>query len=497
MGIIIRQSFKATIVNYIGMVMGAFNIVILFPLVFTPTEIGLTGILVDVALLFASFAQLGVNNTMVRFFPKFKNDEKKHNGFFFFSMAQALLGFVLTALIVWIYKEDIKARYVVNSPLFTDYFLWLFPLTFFTLFQIYFETVASLANRIVIPKLIREVLVRILVIITCALYFFKWIDFHTVVILNIAIYLIAMIANYFYARSIIEISFKPDYSILTKSFKKEIVTYTSYTIVSSMSGIIVASLVTLILGAQEGLASTGIWRISLFVALFIDMPHRAIISITMPILSEALAHEQYDKVKDIATRTSAVQFLISSLIYLLVVSNIDNLFAVMPNGEEFKAGSSVIIFVGASKLVEMISGLNSPIIGFKYFRFGLVFNVVVALVSIAANFYFIPRYSIKGAALATLTTAVVVHGIMHAFLAWRFHFTPLKKGILVTLILLLGMIGINFLLPALSHPIADGIYRCAILGIGYVYLAYRLKISPEINENVEKFLKMNSPFNRK
>lgn len=497
MGIIIRQSFKATIVNYIGMVLGAFNVVILFPLVFTPTEIGLTGILVDVALLFASFAQFGVNNTMVRFFPKFKSDEQKHNGFFFFSMAQALLGFLLTALLVWVYKDDIMARYVVNSPLFTDYFLWLFPLTFFTLFQIYFETVASLANRIVVPKLIREVLVRILVIITCALYFFNWIDFHTVVLLNIAIYLIAMIANYFYAKGIIEISFKPDFNILTKSFKKEIVTYTSYTIVSSMSGIIVASLVTLILGAQEGLASTGIWRISLFVALFIDMPHRAIISITTPILSEALTHEQYDKVKDIATRTSSVQFLISSLIYLLVVSNIDNLFSVMPNGDEFRAGSSVILFVGASKLVEMISGLNSPIIGFKYFRFGLVFNVIVAVVSITANFYFIPLYSIKGAALATLTTAVVVHGIMHIFLAWRFQFTPLNKGILYTLLLLLFMLGINWFIPSMGHPILDGFLRCLILGTVYVLLAYRLKISPEINEIVEKFLKLNQRFNKK
>lgn len=488
MGIIIRQSFKATIVNYIGMLLGAFNIIILFPLVLTSTQIGLIRLLFDVALLFATFAQLGISVTMVRFFPFFKDKENKHNGYFFFTIAQPLVGFILTCTLVLLFKDSIINKYTANSPLFVDYFYWLFPLAFFTLFLIYFETVSSLVSRIVIPKLIREVFVRVLVILSLILFYFKTIEFSTLVIIQIAIYLIALIANYIYASRMIEISLKPNFKIFTKSFKKEVATYTSFTIVSSLSGMIVASIVTLMLGAQEGLASTGVWSISLFVALFIDSPHRAIISITTPILSEALSENNFDKVKDIASRTSSIQFLISSLIYLCVVANIDNLFTFMPNGDEFRTGTSVIILVGAAKLIEMISGLNSPIIGFKYFRFALFFSVIVATVSITTNFYFIPKYSIKGAAIATLLTTAIVHGIMHIFLAWRFKFTPINKGILYTLILMLLLFGLNAFLPPMGHPIIDTFIRCSVLSGLYVFIAYRIKISSEINDQIDNLL---------
>jgi len=490
MGIIIRQSIKATIVNYIGMLLGAFNIIILFPLVLTSTEIGLIRLLFDVALLFATFAQLGISVTMVRFFPYFKNDEKKHNGFFFFTLVQPLIGFIITCTLVLAFKDDIISKYSANSPLFVDYFYWLFPLAFFTLFLIYFETVSSLVSRIVVPKLLREVVVRILVILSLFTFYFKWINFDTLIIFQISIYLIALIANYLYARKMIDISLKPDFNIFTPEFKKEIITYTSFTIVSSISGMIVASIVTLMLGAQEGLASTGIWSISLFVALFIDSPHRAIISITTPILSEALSENNFDKVKDIATRTSSIQFLISALIYLCVVSNIDNLFTFMPNGEEFRIGGSVIILVGAAKLIEMISGLNSPIIGFKYFRFALFFSIIVAIVSVSTNFYFIPRFSIKGAGIATLLTTFIVHGIMHVFLAWRFKFTPLNKGIFYTLTLMLLLFGLNSFIPQMGHPVIDTIIRCTVLCGLYISVAYKIKISEEINGQIDNFIQL-------
>jgi O-antigen/teichoic acid export membrane protein len=487
MGIIIRQSFKATIVNYIGMLLGAFNVVFLFPLVLTSTQIGLLGLLIDVALLFSSFAQLGVSFTMVKFFPYFKDAGKKHNGFFFLTIAQSLIGFFITALIVLIFRDEIVSKYS-NSPLFIEYFNWIFPLTFFTLFLIYFETVSSLTNRIVIPKLIREVMMRVLVISSLILFYFDLIEFHLLVVLQIGIYLIALVANFLYARKRIEISLKPDFRLITKSFRREIALFTTYTGISTWCGIIVASVVSLVLGSQEGLSSNGIWRITLFVALFIDSPHRAIISVTTPILAESLSNKDFVKVKDIATRTSAIQFLISSLIYLLVVSNIDNLFSVMPNGEEYRIGGSVIILVGAAKLVEMISGLNSSILTFKYFRFGLFFSIVVALVSVSTNLYFIPRFSITGAAIATLLTTVVVHGIMHLFLAWRFKFTPLNKGILHTLFLMLALFGLNWFIPQMGHPIIDTALRCLILGMLYISLVYRLKISKEINEQISNLL---------
>ena len=47
MGIIRNQSIKSTIILYIGVLVGVFNLLWLFPKFLSPAEIGLTGVLVD------------------------------------------------------------------------------------------------------------------------------------------------------------------------------------------------------------------------------------------------------------------------------------------------------------------------------------------------------------------------------------------------------------------------------------------------------------------
>jgi hypothetical protein len=47
------------------------------------------------------------------------------------------------------------------------------------------------------------------------------------------------------------------------------------------------------------------------------------------------------------------------------------------------------------------------------------------------------------------------------------------------------MLGVNWFIPSMGHPIIDGFLRCLFLGTGYVLFAYRLKISPEINQQLE------------
>jgi hypothetical protein len=77
---------------------------------------------------------------------------------------------------------------------------------------------------------------------------------------------------------------------------------------------------------------------------------------------------------------------------------------------------------------------------------------------------------------------------MHLFLAWRFKFTPLNKGILFTLLLMLALFGINYLIPQLGHPVLDTALRCLILGTLYISIAYWIKIAPEINEQLDGLL---------
>ena len=82
MGVIIRQSIKGTLVNYLGVAIGFVTIFFVLTSYLNTEEVGLTRVLIDAAVLFSSFAQIGTGSSIVRFFPYFKDEERKDHGFF-------------------------------------------------------------------------------------------------------------------------------------------------------------------------------------------------------------------------------------------------------------------------------------------------------------------------------------------------------------------------------------------------------------------------------
>ena len=79
MGVIARQSIKGAIANYIGVAIGFYVSFFVLTRYLTQEEIGLTRVLIDAAVLFASFAQLGTGSSIIRFFPYFKDENAKHS----------------------------------------------------------------------------------------------------------------------------------------------------------------------------------------------------------------------------------------------------------------------------------------------------------------------------------------------------------------------------------------------------------------------------------
>jgi O-antigen/teichoic acid export membrane protein len=95
MGVIIRQSFKASISNYIGVVLGFISLIFLFPLFFTPKELGAYRLFIELGGVLSAFALMGTNSSINRFFPYFKTNDQKHHGFFFWAFTIPAIGFIL------------------------------------------------------------------------------------------------------------------------------------------------------------------------------------------------------------------------------------------------------------------------------------------------------------------------------------------------------------------------------------------------------------------
>ena len=100
MGVIIKQSIKGTLVNAIGIGVGFLTTFFVITHYLTSEVVGLTRIMIDAAVLFSSFAQLGTTSSIIRFFPYFKDEESKNHGFFFWTLVVPLVGFLLFMVVL-------------------------------------------------------------------------------------------------------------------------------------------------------------------------------------------------------------------------------------------------------------------------------------------------------------------------------------------------------------------------------------------------------------
>lgn len=95
MGIVARQSIKGTIINYIGVAVGFVTTFFVMTKYLTAEEVGLTRVLTDAAILMSSLAQLGTNTSAMRYYPYFKDDANRDNGFFGWTILIPAIGFVM------------------------------------------------------------------------------------------------------------------------------------------------------------------------------------------------------------------------------------------------------------------------------------------------------------------------------------------------------------------------------------------------------------------
>jgi O-antigen/teichoic acid export membrane protein len=197
MGIIARQSIRGTIVTYLGIAVGVVTTFFVLTRFLTAEEIGLTRVLIDTAVLFIGLAQLGTGSSIIRFYPYFSDKQSDH-GFFFWALVVPFIGFLLFALIYWACRVPIAAWFGDKSPLFVEYYYFVLPLAFFMLYQTIGESTCNVLMHIVIPRAVRELIVRVGMLTIYLLYAFGVLSLDGLVIALCANYGIAALINLCY-----------------------------------------------------------------------------------------------------------------------------------------------------------------------------------------------------------------------------------------------------------------------------------------------------------
>jgi O-antigen/teichoic acid export membrane protein len=490
MGIVVRQSIKTTAVSYFGFAIGYINTLFLFPLVLSKEQIGLTRLLISVSFLFATFASLGAGNIPTKFFPYFKDEKKQHGGILAFILSIGMSGFFLFVIVFFLLKDVIFNIYSKNSPLLLDYYFYFVPFTLIVVLTTIFESYLIVQQKPILPAIVREILMRLLVMLGLTAIYFGFFKFNTFADSIIIYYALGLLILILYIKKEKILFLKPNAQIFKSSHFKEMLVFSGFVIMGNASATIIANIDSLMLSAYSGLGSAGIYTIAFFIAAVIEIPKRSISQVVIPIVSQANKDGDIPKLKELYQKTSLNQLIVGGLIFLGIWCNIDNIFKLIPNGEIYSPGKWVVFYIGLSKLFDMATGVNQEIVGTsKYYKVDLFFYLFLAAIAVVTNLIFIPRYGITGAAMASAISIFLFNTIRFFFLLYVFKIQPFSFSTIKVLAIFFLTLFVSYLVLPIHNFIVDiGVRSLAIIIIfgGFVLL---LNVSDDVTRVTRSVIK--------
>lgn len=493
MGIVIRQGLRGTIGTYIGVAIGAFNLLWLFPRLLTPTEIGLLRVLQDIAFLLAIVSQFGISSITDRFFPYFRNEKEKHNGFLFFILLYPLLGFILISFLFLLLSDYVQSFYETNSPALKDYLFYVIPLCFFILYQQVLEAYLRAHFLLSFPVVNREIFLRIFLGLIVVLYALDLFTIDGLVIALLFCYLSIVLILFLYIYKIRSLLLARFDFVKNRSMLKQMVVFGMFVFLMGVVAVFNTKIDVIMLSGMQDLGATGIYSIAFFIGTVIEIPRRAISAISLPVISDAWKKSDLNKIREMYWKSSLNLSIAGVLLFLLIYGNIDLIFNLIPNSEVYRAGVFVVLYIGLSRVVDMITGVNYELIlTSPFYKLNFILGLFSGVLNVFLNYILIPKMGMEGAALATLL-AISFANLIRMIVIWKkvqlqpFTFQNLHilalGGIFYVLLELLSVPVSDFLPSLIFLLLRGGITAILFLGILYI-----LKVSHDFNATVKNLL---------
>ena len=502
MGIVARQSIKGTIATYIGVAVGIVTTFFIQTKALEPEQIGLIDVLLQCSVLFSGLAQLGTNSSAMRYYPFFKDEEHRDHGFFGWTLLVPFIGFVFFLLAFFLFKGPIVSFFSKDSSLFGDYVNFLIPLAFFMLYISVFETNSNLLLRIVLPKFVREVGLRVGTLLIYLLYYYKALDFDGVVVAFCVMYGLATLVNVVYLLSLKRVSFKVERGFVSKEIKRDFLFYTLFMITAALAGNMIPMLSKFFVAGKTGFRLAGVFAIATNIAAVIEMPYRSLGAISRPHISDAMAKKDTQTADALCKNVALHQFIAGTFVFLMVWINIDFLFDLLPNGDIYRLGKWAVLILSFGRLIYSTLGVTTTVLSYsKYYYYSLIFTILLAGMSIGLNEWLVPQWDINGGALASVVSYLVYFILLIAFINWKIGVQPLSGKMLPVALVVLALFGLNWLWSSFLTPwfaslfekpvlglLIDAVLKTSLFLILGLTAIYKLKVSQSVNDLLDRAL---------
>ena len=429
MGVVIKQSFWGTFIAYFGVAIGYINTLYLRPQFFSLDEIGLFTLVTANAMMISPLCSIGMNGTYIKFFPTLKDSPLLAKQFFSFQLFLIILANIFILSIAFLNRDWIMAMFSKGS---SDYANYLSITAIIVIVNSLFDQLYAYSStilKVIFPAFLREVFLRLAAIVLVIGYALGYFDFDWA-IKGLAInYTLVVLILFIHLIMVRKLRFSIKFNLISKEWKQKIFSFGLYSMSMAVSFAVLNNTSYNQVSSMMGDAFNGIFVTCFFIGVIVEMPRRNMARVVAPLLSESINQNDLKQTETLYKKSSITMSAIGLLLFIGILTNVNDLFSFIPKGNDFAMGYGVVLAVCAAKLVLMISSFAGEIINFsKHYKYNLLFQVFAALFLIVANYFLIPLYGLNGVATSYFLTIFFHAVIKNAFVQKHFGIHPLMNS---------------------------------------------------------------------
>lgn len=491
MGVIGRESVKYTMVHLVGVLIGTVSTLLIYPL--QREAYGLARFLIDFSILMYPFVLLGYENVAIKFFPRYSDTAEMRSHFLGYMIRLVLMGCGLLILVALMFGKAIL-RWLdaaVGMRFLED--AWIADYIWLTVPMICLMGVAWLFNqyltnfhKILVPAIFQNA-IKVSLPILILLYHYHWAGVDVVAYGLLGHFMLIALLYIVYIRLLGELNLS--WSIGNSGIldQRQMWNFALYSLFGSLGTLIAFRIDSIMISALLGLQNNGDFGIAATIAQTISIPTNAIITASAPVIAAAWTQVDMDKIQSVYKKSSLHLLIPGLWIYTGMWVCLDDLLSLMPSGDELSYVKGVILILGFARIVDMATSVNNEIIAYsKYYRFNFWAVLFLACCNIVFNLFFIRKFGIAGAAMATALSLVLYNVLKFIFIWISFGIQPFdNKTLQVVAIAIATFLLIRFL-PGTGYALWDLIWKIGLVTLCFGISVRILKLSPHVDHYFDR-----------
>ena len=480
------QTLKFSIINYVGAAIGIVSTLFIYP---NDKEfLGIIRYIFDGAQILMAFFVFGTSQSLVNYFPRFKESAEKRNIFFSTTLLIVIVNSILFSVIFLLLASSLSSLFPDFHAF--DYVQYSAIVGFAFAIMDVCKRQASNYKKIAIPTVLERFSIKVFFPTIFLLYLGNYITVETGKIIYVLCFVVIMIIALWYAKKVANIQFNfSSKKVFNRSFRSEYTKYSLFAFFSilgsllafKIDGIMVPNLIE----GGNAMTANGTYSIGVVLAATLAIPAIGLYTIYSPIITEYIAKDDIASLGKKYQEVSKLVFAIGGFLLCCIFLGVDDLFSILPTRENLVDTIPVILILSFNVVIDMTTSFNSHILLYsKYYRFNMVAIAILVVLNISLNIYFIKylQLGIEGAAYATLISMTLYNTVKLIFIYSKYKIQPFTQKHIWLLLSFAGTLTLLHNIPKTSYIILDIILKVGTFMLVNGIVIYKLRMIPAVND---------------